>query len=76
VIVITVAYCSNLTAFLTVAKIPPAFETVKGLHDTGLSVTSLGDFFKDGLASAVDPYLKVGMNLTPTLPLSSIRQIE
>jgi len=60
VIVITVAYCSNLTAFLTVTKIPPAFETVKGLHDTGLSVTSLGDFFKYGLASAVDPYLKVG----------------
>ncbi|KAA0190281.1 Ionotropic receptor 122, partial [Hyalella azteca] len=58
VIVITVAYCSNLTALLTVTKIPPAFETIKGLYDTGLEVTSLGDFFRGALASAIDPYLK------------------
>ena len=58
---ITAAYSSNLTALLTVSKSPPVFETIRELHEAALPVASLGTFFRGALASAADPYLKVGL---------------
>ncbi|KAK3881200.1 hypothetical protein Pcinc_014330, partial [Petrolisthes cinctipes] len=57
-IIITVAYSSNLTAFLTVTRQPQGMETVRELHASKMEVSGLGTFFKGALASAVDPYLQ------------------
>ncbi|XP_037803920.1 ionotropic receptor 21a-like [Penaeus monodon] len=57
-IILTTAYNSNLTAFLTVVQAPSSMETVKELHGSGAEVSGLGGFFKGALASAVDPYLQ------------------
>ncbi|CAL4066314.1 unnamed protein product, partial [Meganyctiphanes norvegica] len=57
-VILTTAYCSNLTAFLTIESKPDGIETVQQLHAAGLEVSSLGPFFKGALSSAVDPYLK------------------
>ncbi|XP_071530505.1 glutamate receptor ionotropic, delta-1-like [Panulirus ornatus] len=56
--ILTIAYCSNLTAFLTVTRRPPGMNTVRDLHASGMEVSGLGAFFKGALASAVDPYLQ------------------
>lgn len=58
--ILTTAYCSNLTAFLTVTRQPQGVNTVRELHSSGMEVSGLGAFFKGALASAVDPYLQVG----------------
>ncbi|XP_042859793.1 ionotropic receptor 21a-like [Penaeus japonicus] len=58
-IILTTAYNSNLTAFLTVVQEPSSMETVEELHGSGMEVSGLGGFFKGALASAVDPYLQV-----------------
>ena len=59
VIIVTTAYSSNLTAFLTVTHRPQGINTIKSLHATHMEVSGLGNFFKGALASAVDPYLQV-----------------
>ncbi|XP_045619614.2 ionotropic receptor 21a [Procambarus clarkii] len=56
--ILTIAYCTNLTAFLLVSKPPRAVETIKELYDSDLKVAGMGEFYKDELASASDPYLK------------------
>ncbi|XP_042204109.1 ionotropic receptor 21a-like [Homarus americanus] len=57
-IIITTAYCSNLTAFLTVTRRPQGMDSIRDLYDSGAEVSGLGGFFKGALASAVDPYLQ------------------
>lgn len=61
VIIITTAYSSNLTAFLTVTHHPQGINTIRALYSTRMEVSGLGSFFKGALASAVDPYLQVCM---------------
>ncbi|XP_068204038.1 ionotropic receptor 21a-like [Palaemon carinicauda] len=56
--IITTAYGSNLTAFLTVIQTPSGMETIKELYKSGAEVSGLGGFFKGALASSVDPYLQ------------------
>nr|XP_053629720.1 ionotropic receptor 21a-like [Cherax quadricarinatus] len=56
--IVTIAYSTNLTAFLLVSRRPYSMETFKELHDSGLRVFGLGDLFKQELASASDIYLK------------------
>ncbi|XP_045612798.2 ionotropic receptor 21a [Procambarus clarkii] len=50
--ILTIAYSSNLTAFLLVAKAPTGIETLKDLHDTGTEVSVVGTF------SPTDPNLQ------------------
>ncbi|KAG7160818.1 Ionotropic receptor 93a-like 12, partial [Homarus americanus] len=57
-IVLTIAYCTNLTAFLLVNKAPASVETIRELHDSDLKVAGMGQFYKKELAAASDPYLK------------------
>ncbi|XP_045615376.1 glutamate receptor ionotropic, delta-2 isoform X1 [Procambarus clarkii] len=57
-IIITTAYSSNLTAFLTVTRSPQSMDTIKELCDSDMEISGLGGFFKGALASAVDPYLQ------------------
>ncbi|KAK4328542.1 hypothetical protein Pmani_001019 [Petrolisthes manimaculis] len=66
-IIITVAYSSNLTAFLTVTRQPQGMETVRELHTSKMEVSGLGTFFKGALASAIDPYLQFLVYLGVTL---------
>lgn len=58
-IILTIAYSTNLIAFLLVSKSPNSIETVRELYDSGLKVAGVGDFYKKELAQASDPYLKV-----------------
>ncbi|XP_064101780.1 ionotropic receptor 21a-like [Macrobrachium nipponense] len=55
---LTIAYSTNLMAFLTVSKPPASMETIRELHAAGIEVSGLGKFYGDALASASDPYLK------------------
>ncbi|ROT64949.1 Variant Ionotropic Glutamate Receptor [Penaeus vannamei] len=57
-IIIITAYCSNLTAFLTVARQPPSIDTVKGLYASGLNVAGLGYFFGKALELSSNQYLR------------------
>ena len=44
-IIVTTAYSSNLTAFLTVRRLPKSFETIKGLRESGLNLGGQGPNF-------------------------------
>ncbi|XP_071515148.1 ionotropic receptor 21a-like [Panulirus ornatus] len=56
--ILTIAYSTNLRAFLIVRKPPAMMETIRDLHDSGLQVAGIGDFAKVGMASSSDPYLQ------------------
>ncbi|XP_069985349.1 glutamate receptor ionotropic, delta-2-like [Penaeus vannamei] len=56
--IITIAYSTNLTAFLLVTKQPQSMETIRDLHASGIEVSGVGKFYGDALASASDPYLQ------------------
>lgn len=60
-ITLTIAYSTNLTAFLLVAKPPTTMETIQDLHASGLEVSGVGKFYGDALGSASDPYLQVSL---------------
>ncbi|XP_071524374.1 ionotropic receptor 21a-like [Panulirus ornatus] len=57
-ITLTIAYSTNLTAYLLVAKPPASMENIRDLHASGLEVSGVGKFYGDALASASDPYLQ------------------
>ncbi|XP_042213524.1 probable glutamate receptor [Homarus americanus] len=57
-ITITIAYSTNLTAFLMVSKSPATMETIKELHASRKQVSGMGQFYKGALASASDPDLQ------------------
>ena len=44
-IIITTAYSSNLTAFLTVKRLPRAFDTIRGIRESGLQLGGQGPAF-------------------------------
>ncbi|KAK7027387.1 hypothetical protein SK128_013601, partial [Halocaridina rubra] len=56
--IITIAYSSNLTAFLTVTRRPPTIDTIQDLYESKLEVGGMGIFFGSALASSKNPYLK------------------
>ncbi|XP_066985542.1 probable glutamate receptor [Macrobrachium rosenbergii] len=51
-LILTTAYCSNLTAFLTIARPPRSIETIKQLHASGQEVLGMGYFFRTSLSSS------------------------
>ncbi|XP_071547440.1 ionotropic receptor 21a-like isoform X2 [Panulirus ornatus] len=57
-IIVTTAYRSNLTAFLTVARQPPTIDTIPQLYASDIQVSGVGDFFGKALKSSENPYLK------------------
>ncbi|XP_076040830.1 ionotropic receptor 21a-like [Oratosquilla oratoria] len=57
-ILFTTAYCSNLTAFLTVTLQPSPMDTIQQLYHSGMEVSGLGNFYQKALLTATDPYLK------------------
>lgn len=57
--ILTIAYCTNLTAFILVNKPPPSIQTLMELADSNLDVVGVGDIFKKLLLEASDPNVKV-----------------
>ncbi|XP_068229291.1 ionotropic receptor 21a-like [Palaemon carinicauda] len=57
-IIITTAYCSNLTALLTVARKPSTIDTIKQLDESGLEVGGMGAIFGTALASSTNRHLQ------------------
>ncbi|KAK8389518.1 hypothetical protein O3P69_008903 [Scylla paramamosain] len=65
VIIVTVAYSANLTAFLTVERIPEGITSLKQLYDSKLFVYAIGGpFFADNMAESGNEYVR-------QMPLSS-----
>ena len=60
VIIVTVAYSANLTAFLTVERIPEGITSLKQLYDSKLFVYGIGGpFFADNMAESGNEYVRV-----------------
>ncbi|KAK8400201.1 hypothetical protein O3P69_003120 [Scylla paramamosain] len=57
--ILTIAYCTNLIAFLLVNKLPASIQTIRELGDSNLDVVGVGDIFKKLLVEASDPNVKV-----------------
>ncbi|XP_045135701.1 glutamate receptor ionotropic, delta-2-like [Portunus trituberculatus] len=77
-VVLTIAYSTNLTASLTVAKVQPAVNTFRGLRQSGQRVFAMGTFFRLGMAASENPDLKVladRLEPYPNLP-SALRPVE
>ncbi|XP_063874181.1 ionotropic receptor 93a-like [Scylla paramamosain] len=58
VIIVTVAYCANLTAFLTVERVPEGITSLQELYNSPLLVYGQGPFFGDNMAEAKNQYVK------------------
>lgn len=58
--ILTIAYSTNLTAFLLVKKLPAAIETLKQLAESDLKVAGVGELFMTELQEASDPNVNVG----------------
>ncbi|XP_071522154.1 ionotropic receptor 21a-like isoform X2 [Panulirus ornatus] len=58
VMVLTAAYSSNLTAFLTVTRQPNAIDTFRDLHDSQLSVVGLGPYYKNIMAHSENLFIR------------------
>ncbi|XP_071514970.1 ionotropic receptor 21a-like [Panulirus ornatus] len=56
--ILTIAYSSNLRAFLIVRKPPAMMETIKEVYESGLQVAADGTIYKAGIAASSDPYLQ------------------
>lgn len=59
VMVISISYSSNLTAFLTIARQPRSIDTFKDLLESELPVVGLGPIFGNLMKTSVNVYLKV-----------------
>ena len=59
VIIVTVAYSANLTAFLTVERVPLGITSLKQLFDSSLLVYGIGPFFRNNMAQAKNEFVKV-----------------
>ncbi|XP_050722808.1 glutamate receptor ionotropic, delta-2-like isoform X2 [Eriocheir sinensis] len=53
--ILTIAYSTNLTAFLLVKKLPATIETLKQLAESDLKVAGVGELFMTELQEASDP---------------------
>ncbi|KAK7068486.1 hypothetical protein SK128_010417 [Halocaridina rubra] len=56
--ILTVVYSTNLTAYLTVKKAPKSMETIQEVHDSGVHLVGMDDFFEKMLGSSPDPNLQ------------------
>ncbi|XP_037803934.1 glutamate receptor ionotropic, kainate 2-like [Penaeus monodon] len=57
-VILTIAYSTNLTAFLIVATSPAGVESIRELYESGKEVAGTGYFYRDALASSGDPFLQ------------------
>ncbi|XP_069938725.1 glutamate receptor ionotropic, delta-1 isoform X3 [Cherax quadricarinatus] len=72
-LILTLAYCTNLTAYLIVAKTPASMDTVRQLKASGVDVAGLGYFYKNALSSSTDPDLRsLAKNYEPHQSVESI----
>ncbi|XP_068202897.1 ionotropic receptor 21a-like [Palaemon carinicauda] len=55
---VTIAYSTNLTAFLTVKKIPRGIESIAELPNSGMHVIGVDDYYQKILKSSPDPNLR------------------
>ncbi|KAK3889345.1 hypothetical protein Pcinc_006662 [Petrolisthes cinctipes] len=58
VIVLTVGYSSNLTAFLTVARSPPGVNTFLQLYQSSFPIFGLGPFFGNVMAASTISHIR------------------
>ena len=58
-IVLTTAYSSNLTAFLSIQQFTKPIDTIEELAESTITVRGFGPFFQQQLAGAEDKNLKV-----------------
>ncbi|KAK3874146.1 hypothetical protein Pcinc_020906 [Petrolisthes cinctipes] len=56
--IITIAYSTNLTAFLLVQKAAASMETIKELYESGRELTVIGEGFLPIITESTDPNLK------------------
>ncbi|XP_063863963.1 glutamate receptor ionotropic, kainate 5-like isoform X2 [Scylla paramamosain] len=56
--ILTIAYSTNLTAFLLVKKLPASIETLEQLSQSSLKVAGVGELFMTELQEASDPNVK------------------
>ncbi|KAK7078851.1 hypothetical protein SK128_026464 [Halocaridina rubra] len=56
--ILTIAYTSNLTAFLTVTRHPKGVETIKELYESGKMVFDLNPFFQRYMSGSENRYLR------------------
>ncbi|MPC35687.1 hypothetical protein E2C01_029116 [Portunus trituberculatus] len=56
--IVTIAYSTNLTAFLLVKKLPASIETLEQLSQSSLKVAGVGELFMTELQEASDPNVK------------------
>ncbi|ROT80567.1 Variant Ionotropic Glutamate Receptor [Penaeus vannamei] len=57
-VILTIAYSSHLTAFLTIARRPPVLQTFKELYEANIEVASIGEFFNVSMAATGNYYLQ------------------
>ncbi|XP_037803968.1 ionotropic receptor 93a-like [Penaeus monodon] len=57
-VILTVAYSSHLTAFLTIRRRPAVPETFKDLYEGNIDVASIGEFFNISMAATGNYYLQ------------------
>ncbi|XP_063874182.1 ionotropic receptor 21a-like [Scylla paramamosain] len=58
VIIVTEAYSANLTAFLTVERVPEGINTLKELYQSSFTVYAQGPFFGNNLAAAKNEHAR------------------
>ncbi|KAK8389387.1 hypothetical protein O3P69_008852 [Scylla paramamosain] len=59
VIIVTEAYSANLTAFLTVERVPEGINTLKELYQSSFTVYAQGPFFGNNLAAAKNEHARI-----------------
>ncbi|XP_063874183.1 ionotropic receptor 93a-like [Scylla paramamosain] len=73
IIIVTVAYSANLTAFLTVERIPEGITSLKQLYDSKLFVYGIGGpFFADNMAESGNEYVRGLVSRFVPMPSSEI----
>nr|XP_027214769.1 glutamate receptor 2-like [Penaeus vannamei] len=60
-VILTIAYSSHLTAFLTIARRPPVLQTFKELYEANIEVASIGEFFNVSMAATGNYYLQTNL---------------
>ncbi|KAK4327406.1 hypothetical protein Pmani_002071 [Petrolisthes manimaculis] len=74
VIVLTVGYSTNLTAFLTVARSPPGVNTLLQLYQSSLTIFGLGPFFGNVMAASTISHIR-GLSQQFS-PVSSFGEVD
>ncbi|KAK4308279.1 hypothetical protein Pmani_020032 [Petrolisthes manimaculis] len=64
--ILTIAYSTNLTAFLLVQKPAASMDTIKELYESGRELALIGQGLTLSIAKSKDPYIKGLMNVFKT----------